>query len=284
MLTATRITAILVVLVPFCNPATAIAINKCQAGKNKCVSKNVSCLLGCYAKGAQTGIFDDHCVLRCKRKFDGNLLVPPDDTKGCIQSLQAKGDCLTGDETAAMTASVDAFVGGVVCDLDPSAGTCLNPKHVFLSSTEVAANFGGLAAADTVCQELAGAAGLSGIYRAWLSDGSKSPAARFTHSTGPYVLVGDAVVVANDWADLIDGSLVSAIVSTESGSRLDNVDVWTGTDENGQSTGTSCFGWTSTSSFETGLAGLAKTGELAWWTEYETLPCDGIAHLYCFEQ
>jgi hypothetical protein len=91
-------------------------------------------------------------------------------------------------------------------------------------------------------------------------------------------------MVANDWTDLIVGTLASAIIMTDSGNDLGNVDVWTGTNSSGQSGGTSCLAWTSTGLFETALAGLAKSEMLAWWSQYETLPCDGMAHLYCFEQ
>jgi hypothetical protein len=121
----TLITGALVALLAFAITTDAqVTINKCQAGKKKCVSKKVACLLKCHAKAETTGTLDTTCLLKCRQKFDGNQLVPPNPAKGCIQKLQAKGGCSTPDETVAMEAKIDAFVNDVVCDFDPSEGTC----------------------------------------------------------------------------------------------------------------------------------------------------------------
>jgi hypothetical protein len=60
-------------------------------------------------------------------------------------------------------------------------------RFAFVSGTKFTGALGGLIGADQQCAALAGAAGLSGTYRAWLSDDTGSPATRFTPSTVPYV-------------------------------------------------------------------------------------------------
>jgi hypothetical protein len=120
--------------------ARAQTINKCQAAKTKCVIQAVKGLLGCHAAAEGKGIpVDPACLQKQRQKFDGNQLMPPDPTRGCIQKLQAKGGCLTPDETAVMVASIDAFVLDVVTDLDPGLSpgrnTCAAGKKRCVSAT-----------------------------------------------------------------------------------------------------------------------------------------------------
>lgn len=83
-------------------------------------------------------------------------------------------------------------------------------KIVFVTSAKATANYNGLPQADTVCQKLATAAGLSGTFRAWLSNATDSPSTRFTQSTGPYKLV-DGTQIADNWTDLTDGTIDNPI-------------------------------------------------------------------------
>ena len=95
--------------------------------------------------------------------------------------------------------------------------TCAKARRViFVSSALYTGNLGGLAGADAICNMRAQAAGLPGTYMAWLStnQANGTPATRFTQSAQPYRKV-DGVLVANNWADLIDGTLASAIDKTE---------------------------------------------------------------------
>ena len=302
-----RLAASIAGIVLFGTAVGADTINPCQAGKTACVAKAVGCLLGCHARALKVGALDGACVARCEQKFDGSLLVPPDATRGCIQKLQARGNCVTSDETTAMAAKIDGFVDDVVCDFDPSAAGCsavteptptaiatpvasptpiivTDTKRVFLSSSPFPATFGGVSGADAFCQTLADNAALGGTYRAWLSDGSQSPANRFTRSTAGYVLVDGTTSIASDWSDLTDGTIAASIVLSEAGGTPGGVAVWTATNAAGQSAGTSCLGWTSGNPFDTALVGIATSAEPAWWTQNETRACDDLAHLYCFEQ
>ena len=63
-----------------------------------------------------------------------------------------------------------------------------NQKTVFITSAKFKGNLGGLTGADDKCQaEADGPASIvpSGIYLAWLSDGTDSPDIRFTKSSHP---------------------------------------------------------------------------------------------------
>ncbi len=106
-------------------------------------------------------------------------------------------------------------------------------------------SFGGLDGGDIICQELADAADLSGTYLAWLSDSSSSPSTRFLQGDLPFQLV-DGSVVADDWADLADGALSSAVHMTEEGLSLGgSFGVWTGTGPAGGALAEHCSEWTS---------------------------------------
>src|SRR5262249_56249356 len=62
-------------------------LNKCSAGKKKCVASKVKAMLGCYGKAAGKGLpLDPLCIQKAKDKFDGGI----DPTKGCFAKLEAK--------------------------------------------------------------------------------------------------------------------------------------------------------------------------------------------------
>jgi|GEM_PF-3089652 len=169
----------------------------------------------------------------------------------------------------------------------PSAAT-LPPKIVFVSSATYNGSLGGLSGADSKCQALASAVpALSGkTFKAWLSNSTLSAKDRLTHSTIPYVRT-DGVVVANNWTDLVDGSLQNAINVNENKTSNGNWDsTFTKTATDGSSSGGSCVEWTSSSGIEwAGCGDIRRTN--FWWTIYPGgCKCDGsvATHLYCFEQ
>jgi hypothetical protein len=102
----------------------SLSLTKCAAGKNKCVNKKTACKLGCHSKAHGKGVaVDPSCLGKCEDKFDGGA----DPTKGCFAKLETKytGSCPTTGDTAALEATVDAFVDDAVCQLNgPGGGTC----------------------------------------------------------------------------------------------------------------------------------------------------------------
>lgn len=138
----------------------------------------------------------------------------------------------------------------------------------------------GLAGADAVCRALATAAGLPlpASFVAFLSDGSTDASSRLTID-GPWERV-DGVKIADSLADLTDGTLDDPLAIDELDGRF-GVDAWTGTLENGTSTGSNCAGWTSGLGADSGSLGRP------WrcvndWTGGNTFSCDEPFHLFCF--
>jgi cysteine-rich repeat protein len=179
-------------------------------------------------------------------------------------------------------------------DDDGCSNTCQTPsKNVFAAGTLHDGNFGGLVGADAWCQQLADNAGLPGTYMAWLSDDGGSPSTRFTQSAEPYTLV-DGTVVADNWADLTDGSLDHAIDLDENGVTPPagytgicayTSTVWSNTTPSGTLLNASqdCGGWTGTG----GSAWGRWTDVGTNWTQW----CSGglctgawVTSVYCFQQ
>jgi len=111
------------------------------------------------------------------------------------------------------------------------------------------------------------------------------PLARFAQSPVPYLRV-DGGIVAMDWADLVDGSLIGGIESDETGTLLPSGDkAWTNADVDGTAAGPliDCVSWTDAAA-PLGRAGRAAATS-SFWTEDPVLEvCATPHHLYCFEQ
>jgi hypothetical protein len=150
--------------------------------------------------------------------------------------------------------------------------------RVVFTTAAVAANLGGALAGDAVCASAASAASLPGTFMAWLSDSTTDPATRFTQAGGPYVRP-DGTLIADDWADLTDGTL-STSISTQ------GISAWTATSPAGVwlNNGQDCQEWTSTSAGVSGARGLATSTSSNWTQVTPAIPCSGTLVLYCFEQ
>lgn len=211
--------------------------------------------------------------------------------------LMSAGCGLVGYQASALTedaavdadaAPADATMMDTAVEVDAARtplcadGSC---KAVFVSHALAVQAIGSVASADARCQGLAEAAGLGGVFRAWLSDDTTSPSVRFARATVPYRLVS-GTQVANDYADLTDGSLDHPIDADVTGTTLADVpEVWTGTYTDGTSSGSSCGNWTNTTaSTPYATVGVTNNGGAAW-TEIYMQFCDRTGpRLYCFEQ
>lgn len=200
-----------------------------------------------------------------------------------------------------VTVKTPSNAAGTVCIVANGSGTiggseianivvdCGAPKKVFTSSQRFSATFGGLSGADAACQSLATTAGLSGTFKAWLSDSTGSPNKRFTKSSLPYARV-DGTVIAQNWTQLTSGHLAAAPSLDESGNRAPGnpyssyLFVWTNTTAGGDmsSTSYSCGDWNST-------AGASSYGMFdytnGYWTDGAVGgSCTRQYPIYCFEQ
>ena len=186
------------------------------------------------------------------------------------------------------------------CGADGSCGACV----VFVTSTTHKGNLGGLSGADAICQQRAQAAGLpgaalAGSYKAWLSDSTNSPSTRFRPSAQPYELV-NGTQIADDWADLTDGSLDAKLNITERGGTVADGTfisdgwVWTHTKANATAGGAfnaHCQDWTT--STDTNEREDPNNGDFAavgptdsrWSSDPSGgSSCNGNRHLFCFQQ
>lgn len=152
------------------------------------------------------------------------------------------------------------------------------PVLVFLASSGYQGNFGGLSGGDTNCTTLANGSGFPGPWTAWLSDSTADAIDRI-HDGGPYQNLANDSIIANDLADLTDGTLDTNILNIAGGTEA--VSVWTGTYPDGTvNPGQHCSDWTSTSGGGNyGTADFANSN----WTQSGGVICDGFRRLYCFQ-
>ena len=118
-------------------------------------------------------------------------------------------------------------------------------SRAFVTSTFQSANMGGIAGADNICQSRAASGSWNGTWRAWVSTTSISAAQHLTHATGAYKRL-DGQTIANDWAGLTSGSILSAISITELGTAIDPTffGVFTNTTTTGALFSPGCSDWT----------------------------------------
>lgn len=188
------------------------------------------------------------------------------------------------------TAANDGYVcdgGSAVC----TYGACMEHtlmKRVFVTSATYKGDLGGVAGADQKCQDAATTAGLSGTFKAWISDSTSSVNDRFTRQDALYYMMNGStlVSVAFNWADLTDGSILSPIRYDENGTSVGSSRVWTSTTTSGSlrtdPAERHCANWTLTAS--SAWYGVTYGGS---WTEGSTSSyesCNDLLHLYCFEQ
>ena len=170
---------------------------------------------------------------------------------------------------------------------DPGEPEQPAPKIAFVTSETYQGDFGGLAAADAICNQLATDAGLPGSYRAWLGSTTEGPMERFSRSQGAYVLL-DGAEVADSFDGLTDGTIQRNIAMTELGTVVTLALVWTNVRADGhiwREDVANCDDWTSLDSG--GSVGRVDADLLAQpqgWTNVAGTPCDQFAHLYCFGQ
>ncbi len=190
--------------------------------------------------------------------------------------------CASSTPDAGTDAGTDAGAdAGTDAGADAGSDAGVTERRIFVTSAARTADLGGIEGADGLCASEAVAAGLQGEFKAWISTIESPVAARFVQSAVPYVLV-DGTRIADDWADLTDGSL-RAIIDLDANGVERRTDVWTGTLPRGLSyADADCDGFTN------GLVGSALCGTTqsinANWTANAVPNCDTPLPLFCVEQ
>lgn len=199
----------------------------------------------------------------CALLDDGNVKCWGDDFYGQAGGAGANSTILT-------PATVPNPLGGC------------HPKYVFVADARDG-NMGGLTGADAICQAEADAAGLPGIYKAWLSDNTDSPSTRFTQSEYGYINTRNEVI-ATDWADLTDGTINVPLNITEFGAQASGGSTWTGSLSDGTANGSGsyCGDWTSTAGTE--RRGANNVTNSGWSDAFSPTACTSTLPFYCFQQ
>jgi hypothetical protein len=162
-------------------------------------------------------------------------------------------------------------------------------KTVFVTHSSHPGNFGGIAEGDEICQAEAddpSSVVPQGTYLAWLSDNEESPDTRFVKSTVPYVLP-NGKMIAKNYADLTDGSLMHQINMEPSGLAVGTQYTWTGTNSDGTSAGDwlTCDGWKADplDDFH-GMGGRTERTDGIWSSRIARVGCARQHRLWCFQQ
>ncbi|WP_192485300.1 MULTISPECIES: hypothetical protein [Cysteiniphilum] len=152
-----------------------------------------------------------------------------------------------------------------------------------LSSWVDAAGATGVLAANNICQANADRKGLSGTYKAWLSDENVNALDNVGYN--------DMLTYfnLNDELFALPGNLVNEPLNVQIENALPqkvpHMDMWTGTYALGTLRTPNCNNWTSSNSANQGNYG--DIGLYNWnpwkWTEFAGQSCNQAAKLYCFE-
>lgn len=252
----------------------------CDEGTDSCTANDAAgafCDDGNFCDGADTCNGSGACV------GAGNPCPGADGDADCTETCNEIADACTAADPDGSTCGATSL-----CE----AGTCtaITSKTVFVTSRTYAGNFGSAAAADAICQGVASSAGLPGTYRSWTSDRVSSPSSRFSRSLNPYVLT-NGTQIADNWTDLVDGSLDAPINRSETGAligtgspNLGTNFVWTGTSSAGGGFGGfNCNDWTSTSDRVSIQGGDTSLRDGNWSTQWGVI-CSISGRLYCFQQ
>ena len=180
------------------------------------------------------------------------------------------------------------FASVLLLGCDNSNDPAPDPGHVkvLLTSgaypgTMAAGSGGGLAGADTTCTDVATLAGQTGTWTAWLSDSTTPAVDRIFDGGTRYQLI-NGTVIADNMADLLDGTLDAPILIDESGNEGGSKEVWTGTLADGTYPGVdTCSDWTTKDAAGRGLIGRADKVDATWSSVFADA-CSLFNRLYCF--
>ncbi len=238
-------------------------------------------------------IATDACTDLCLYSFCGDGIVE--------EGVEECDDANSDNSDACLNVCIATFCGdgvlneGEECDDgnnspdDTCNNECGRVRLVFLTSVVYSPHeLWGLTGADTECRQQALEHDLPNYdnFKAWLSDSTGSPATRFVHGKGRYVLLSGETVALN-WQDLTDGELLHAINTTDAGEVVEQPSaVWTNTAVDGTPYGgddEDCDNWHETGMGITYSGISSETDE--YWTYFDGLTlCGGGAALYCVEQ
>lgn len=196
---------------------------------------------------------------------------------------QCDGEDLNG-ATCASVMGVD-WIGNLSCKGDCTFDTseCIFPKRIiFVSSrTYQVGDFGSIGGADAICDNSANLAGLSGGFKAWLSDSSQNARDLILPDEEILFYRTDNVKIAENAADLLDGTIQNQINRNEYGT-INGTSVWTGTDEFGYAVaGQNCEDWAKSNKKST--IGDSNEKDSQWTNDLSDANCGLLRSIYCIQ-
>ncbi len=162
--------------------------------------------------------------------------------------------------------------------------TPVTSNIAFVSSVNVRADLGGVAAYDDQCNALATAAGINDAngtaFKAWISDGTSNAVTRLGETTGGWRML-DQRIFARSMNDLVNNRILNPLTLTEKGSKVGAELAWTATKTDGTVTANHCANWSSTA--EHGQGGFVGDGPGRWTTTGTVSICSLSRRLYCLQ-
>jgi cysteine-rich repeat protein len=213
------------------------------------------------------------CTPACTTpRFCGDTILDAADGETCDDGNNTDGDGCSADchHTERLV-----FVSSTLFKGDMSS----------LTMPPLKASVMGVARGDARCQTLATAAGLTGTFKAWLSNTTDAPATRFdTTFTGIYRLTSAGnPIVATGWSGLTTNPLLHPIDADENGKSASGELVWTNTLPDGTpASNLHCSDWSSPLAKDSTTAGDSSQID-ATWTNLDSGLCASPYRLYCFE-
>ena len=165
----------------------------------------------------------------------------------------------------------------------PPSSASSGEKLVFITSTTYSGALGSLAAADGFCQASASEHGITGNFRAWLSDSTANAYDRIA-DVGPWTTTAGDVAFQSK-AELRGAPHTPLLdESGETPSGLAAGGSWSGSDLNGEAVGADCNGWTAAAEELGGATGSATGSGGGWGGQGNPQHCNQKAPLICFQQ
>lgn len=156
--------------------------------------------------------------------------------------------------------------GGIAPQTVPLSLQVYPVRRVFLSQNTLPTN-STPTQRDVICNSNASGAGLTGTFKAWVSNGASNNVP--SSSSVSYRLVNNNLV-AWDWNDLTDGSIANPI-HIESGGGVYNGTVYTGLNNTGSVAGDNCSNWSSILSSQNAVVGSSSS--TTQWSNLTQAPC-----------
>lgn len=203
-------------------------------------------------------------------------------TSGAItpgQSLQVRLNSSVSVSTL-LTAAVSVGNTSDNWDVTTKAGQ----TRIFATANTYNGNLGGLAGADTICQNEATTLGYSGTWKALMSDGTTNAKDRLTIAY-PVVRASSTSTVV-DAVNIWDGSITNSVNTSTN-------KVWTGTDSSGNKYGGNCSSWSTALSSSNGCYGYGNLSTSKWVVDVlwggcndgsGGYLCNNVKKIYCVDQ